>query len=705
MSGFLRCHRFFIVVQFVTAFALCRTMSLAQPSNIALSALEIQDITFTGNTSFDTDILKSLIRTKESPGGIPKLLHNIFGKLGAGPEYFEPSVFDDDAERLKRFYQDNGFFNATVDGSTTIDSSARQIHLLFTIREGQRAIIDSIRYVGLDSVSQDVRQSIYKEPLLQKNMPFQPVRGSAEIARVLEILNNAGYPLARYDEKHSIARKYLSTNKCSLIYAFTPGKRYYFGSTTVHVDPPREDITPDLATRQLDFQTGDIYSRDKGLSSERNLNRLGIFETARLEPRIPPDSSTSTEVPIDITVRPRLRNELSPELLVSDEGGFFNLGTGLGYTNRNFLGDARTFTAQSQVRTEDIFDWNFHNVFGSKGLRDSSVKGAIDFQFRIFQPYLFTRSLSGSWTSSYTTEKQQDYNLSILRNKIELTKQFATYTFGFLEWTLERMNPEFLLPTGTQDSVFVQIQAEYPPQFNSILTFTLQRDKTNDIFSPSDGFFESISLEESGILPKILPGIRSGLPFTQYYKGTLLGKLFFDLTNTRFNILALKLKTGYQDKYGESRYSNVSIPLTQRFFAGGSNSVRGWGARELGAMSPALVPFGGNFLFEGSMEMRVNHFRGFNTTGFIKPQNIWMVYFVDFGNAWGDIKDFKPREVAIAAGAGFRYETFFGPFRVDYGFRLFDPTANGSRQSVFQKPFWSETIGNGVFHFGIGQAF
>ena len=705
MSGLLRCHRFFIVIHFVTAFALCRTISISQPSNIALTSLEIQDITFTGNTSFDTDILKAMIRTKESPGGIPRLLHNIFGKIGAAPEYFEPSIFEDDAERLKRFYQDNGFFNATVNDSTTIDSSARQIHLFFSIQERQRAIIDSIRYVGLDSVPPDVRQTIYKEPLLQQNMPFQPVRGSAEIARVLEILNNAGYPLARYDEKRSIAKKYLSTNKCSLIYAFTPGKRYYFGPTTVYVDPPREDITPDLATRQLDFQPGDIYSRDKGLSSERNLNRLGIFETARLEPRIPPDSSTSTEVPIDVTVRPRLRNELSPELLVSDEGGFFNLGTGLGYTNRNFLGDARTFTAQAQVRTEDIFDWNFHNVFGGKGLRDSTVKGAIDFEFQILQPYLFTRSLSGSWTSSFTTEKQLDYNLSILRNKIELTKQFATYTYGFLEWTLERVNPEFLLPSGAQDSVFAQIQAEYPPQFNSILTLTLQRDKTNDIFSPTDGFFESISLEESGVLPKLLPGIRSGLPFTQYYKGTLLGKLFYDLTNTRFNILALKLRTGYQDKYGESRYSNVSIPLTQRFFAGGSNSVRGWGARELGAMAPELVPFGGNFLFEGSVEMRVNHFRGFNTIGFIKPQNIWMVYFVDFGNVWGDIKDVKPREVAVAAGAGFRYETFFGPFRVDYGFRLFDPTANVSRQSVFQKPFWSETIGNGVFHFGIGHAF
>jgi len=253
--------------------------------------------------------------------------------------------------------------------------------------------------------------------------------------------------------------------------------------------------------------------------------------------------------------------------------------------------------------------------------------------------------------------------------------------------------------------VLTALGEENQRQFNSILTLTLQRDKTNDLFSPTEGFFHSISLEESGVLPKLLPGIRSGLPFTQYYKVTLLGKWYYDLTEHKFNILAVKLKSGYQNKYGESKFSDVSIPLTRRYFSGGSNSVRGWKGRELGAMSSELIPFGGNFTFEGSLEMRVNHFRGFGKLGFIKPENIWGVYFIDFGNIWTNLSDVRIQDVAVAAGVGFRYETFFGPFRIDYGFRLYDPTANVARQSVFQRPFWSGTIGTGVFHFGIGHAF
>jgi outer membrane protein assembly factor BamA len=206
-------------------------------------------------------------------------------------------------------------------------------------------------------------------------------------------------------------------------------------------------------------------------------------------------------------------------------------------------------------------------------------------------------------------------------------------------------------------------------------------------------------------LPVLLRINRTELPFTQYYKITLLGRWYKDLTMRRFNILAWKLKSGYQDKYGESRGTSVSIPLNRRFFGGGSGSVRGWNARTLGAMSDELIQFGGNFIFEGSLEMRISHFRGYGQLGFLKLDNIVGVYFLDFGNVWSDIKDVRMRDIAVAAGVGIRYETFFGPFRIDYGIRLYDPKGPDGRYTVFQKRLMSEVLGRGVFHFGIGHAF
>lgn len=669
-----------------------------------MRSFQIHRIVFDGNESISDGDLKEAINSRETPGGISQLLYRTFGeKFGGKPELFDENTFLDDAKRVEVFYHDRGFFNVTANGTFSADTGDKRVDLTFDIKEGERSGIEKINYYGLEGMTPELRENLFKEPLVTEHMYYEKAKVDGEIIRIVDFLVNHGYPMARYDYEASFAEHRTSTNGFRLNYAFTLGKEYRFGEVAVHVEPPRSDITEHLVLRELDFGVGETYSRDKMTSSSRNLNRLDLFESARVDHPPLSDTMSSLAVPVDVTVTPRARHEISPELSVSDENNAFNLAVGLGYTNRNFLGDARILNTHARIRTQSIQEWNFHEVFGGgKGFREPTVVGAAELQIQILQPYLFTRTLSGSVTSTISAEKQQPYILSIFRNKLGLSNRFATYTYGVMEWTLERVRPEILTE---RDTISAQLRQEDQPQFNSILTLTLQRDKTNDIFSPTDGFFHSITVEESGILPKMLPGLVSGLPFTQYYKAVLFGRWYQDLSRTRYDILALKAKVGYQDKYGQSRNEPVNIPLNRRFFGGGSGSVRGWKARDLGAMPDSLLGYGGNFILEGNMEFRVNYFRGFGKFLGIRLDNIWGVYFLDIGNVWGEVGDFKPWEIAAAAGIGIRYETFFGPFRVDYGFRLYDPKEAGGKQVIFQKRFFSETLGNGVFHFGIGHAF
>jgi outer membrane protein insertion porin family len=228
---------------------------------------------------------------------------------------------------------------------------------------------------------------------------------------------------------------------------------------------------------------------------------------------------------------------------------------------------------------------------------------------------------------------------------------------------------------------------------------------TNGNLSPFAGYIHTVSLEESGLLPNTFQGIRSGLPYTQYYKVSVLTRWFTDLSSVRTDILAVKFRTGYQHKYGQSVSSDVNIPLNRRFFSGGSNSVRGWRARKLGAMPQELLEFGGNFILEGSAELRVAHFPNQGRFLGIDLPSVWGVYFVDVGNVWADFNDFRVSSLAVAAGVGFRYETLFGPFRLDFGIRMYDPGEVPGRKTVFDKKFFGETLSSGVFHLGIGHAF
>ncbi len=699
----LRRLTFRAVCFFLCMYTLLSDCLLAQDAQ-PVSMFEITSITFEENTAFDDEQLEEVIRTKETPGAVSRFFYSVFGeKLGSKPEYLDGIILEEDKEQLVLYYKNHSFFSTTVNIQTTLDTADESCSIVFSISEGKRSFIDSLEYLGLDSITADLKEQIALEPIITKGMAYEPPKAQSEIARILNILAENGYPQARFDKERSGAFHRASTNNFQLTIAIVPGKRYAFGDVTVHVEPPREDITPHLVIRQLDFEQGELYSKQKTISSERSLNRLDLFESVRIDHPQFSDTMKNSFIPSDIFVRPRDRHEISPEISVSDENNTFNLGLGLGYTNRNFLGDARLFSVRARVRAQSLLEWNLGDVvLKGNGLSDESVIGAVELQFQLQQPYFFSKRLSGSWTSSIISEKQNEYKQAILRNKIGLSNQFATYTYGLAEWTLERVSPEF---NDTSKIPLIFTLQENQKQFNSILTLTLQRDKTNDIFSPTEGFFNSITLEESGILPKILPSIRGDLPFTQYYKLILFGRWYDDLTTSKFNILAMKARAGYQDKYGDSYLSNVNIPLNRRFFSGGSGSVRGWRARDLGAMPDSLLPLGGNFMFEGNLELRINHFRGFGKALWFDLDDVWGVYYLDIGNVWTDVKDFRLQDIAIAAGIGFRYETLFGPFRIDYGFRVYDPKEPAGHQTIFQKRFWGDVFSNGVLHFGIGHAF
>ena len=666
---------------------------------------EIRSVDFEGNDNIGTSELRTQIATRETPGFLNRFLYySISDKLGRKKEFFDFTTLGDDVQRLRRYYVDHGFHDAKVDTSLAFFPEDKEVDILFRITEGYQSIIDTIIFRGIVNVPQFVYEDMKSSPRISTNDPFNRSLIDEEVLRVRRILWDAGYQNAWFVRDSSSATYYTSTRNYVVILTFETGRQLRWGAITIknELDSVRSDITPDIVLRQLDYQPGDFYSYSTRLSSEQNLNRVGIFDQAQINVTVPSMDDTSILVTSHITVRPADKHELAPELSFSDENNAFNLGTGIGYTNRNFLGGARTFSTRLRFRTQTINE--FPNYFGVA----TDAVSNIDLTFEMVQPYVFTNKIKGSWSFSLIREKQKPYRQDIIRNKFGFTAKLADYTNGFLDWTLERVslqrNPNF--PDSSSDpATQAQINnlrdQEAKVQFNSILSFTIQRDKTNDLFRPSEGFIHTATIQESGLLPVLLKKAQPDLPFTQFYSVTLLGRWYFDLTDHRFSIFAMKLKAGYEDKYGESR-SDVTreIPPTYRFYAGGGGSVRGWKSRDLSATGDPL--FGGNVAFEGSCEIRTNILQSLRDDFLDK---IWIVTFLDFGNVWGGTRDLQVRDVALAAGLGFRYDTFFGPFRIDYGFRVYNPAERPGQQWITDRKLLGQTLKEGIIQFGIGNAF
>ncbi len=318
--------------------------------------------------------------------------------------------------------------------------------------------------------------------------------------------------------------------------------------------------------------------------------------------------------------------------------------------------------------------------------------GRIDASAQLTQPYFFSNTTSLTWGISFLTDKEKPYLQLVARNKIQISKRFAEFTTGYVEWDIERAKLDSLqaipLPEGLEN-----------PQFNSILSFTLLRDKTNDITSPTMGSYNLMSVEEGGIVPHLINDAfkHSSFPYARYWKFTLLGKWFFPLDESQANVFAMKARVGYAQEYGTYAQDLTGpIPLNYRFYAGGSGSIRGWRTRELGDVSNP--EYGGNTLLETNFEDR------FRISG-----DLGGVVFVDAGNLWNSYKDASLDTIAAAIGVGLRYNTFFGPLRVDFGNRLYDPSESGGHQFIFQQLTSSQgrqtLLRQIVFEFGIGQAF
>jgi outer membrane protein assembly complex protein YaeT len=187
-------------------------------------------------------------------------------------------------------------------------------------------------------------------------------------------------------------------------------------------------------------------------------------------------------------------------------------------------------------------------------------------------------------------------------------------------------------------------------------------DRRDDAFNPARGWFAASTLELS------TPGIGSDLrflkDFSQYSHFVPLG---------RGIVLASAVRVGLARTFG----GEVLIP-SERFFAGGANSVRGYREDELGAPSAIGGAEGGSALVVLNGEVRFPIYRWLKGVG-----------FVDVGNVYPKVSDISFTDLQVGVGAGARFDTPIGLIRIDLGIP-------GNRRS--SDPRWR-------FYFGLGQAF
>ena len=643
---------------------------------------ELASIDFTGNSEFSASTLSSIIYSEESPGWFWQFL-NSFTSFGKEAIYFDSSNIQIDLSALNAYYNANGFFEAEISYKYDIDSADKEVDLTYIIKENDPSTYGKDSLYGIENLPPVVKENFKKEVSFDTTVRYSQSNVQQEVEQAVNVLLNSGYMLAKFDS--TIIIRDTVKNKANLNIYFTTGKRYVIDSVVVNKSGAGASEVKDQLLRDItDISKGDYYDLGKIRQRQVRLFRTGLFNSVILSSS--EKDTSGNGVPLNLTGTIGLMNELSPEIILNNQNADLNIGLSASYVRKNFLGNARKLTVSPSFAVQNIFNVDFGNIVKKFSIRDTTLLGYLDARIKIEQPYLFSKPIFGTWENYAQVSKQTNFNITTYGSKI--TFEFELPKFTFINFLSTFYNFEV-----TKENYRLQHDSLSNKSI-SIIGAEFGRTTANDILFPTQGYNLSMQLESANEFPYLISKIWGYNLSVAFYKVVLSSSFYFALDLKRNNIFAVKAKVGQIQTYA-GNYSG--IPINRTFYVGGSNSIRGWRVNELTPQNAPSVQNvqgvnakGGTFLIEGSFEYRYRFLPSFG-----------VVLFYDYGNTWIGYNQFRYDKLAQAIGPGFRYYTQIAPFRIDFGFKFYDPVDKKYIWNNWKKKFKD----NLEIHFGIGEAF
>jgi translocation and assembly module TamA len=487
--------------------------------------------------------------------------------------------------------------------------------------------------------------------------------------RLLNWLEDQGYAFAKVDTP--IAHEDPSNRVLDVSFHVETGTRVQIGEIRIR---GLKEMKEPVVRKRLILHTGEQYGATKIEAARKDLLSLGVFASVSVRVATKPDSQG--RVPITFTARERPPHAVSVSgAYSSDLGG----STGVSWTKRNVSGKADSLTLSATAinlgggtSTNGIgYDVNGKYLIPDWKERNQSLQvavGAIRQSLDAYDQTAYTgtvtvnRKLSSIWTVSA--------GLGIEQERID-QHECATGQCINQDQTCVEVDPN--PPAGTTT----------PPPCDQRFSYTLLSLPITALFNTT-GLDSPLEDATHGVRVSlsVTPTFSFGRPTTRFFITQATGSLYFDLNNVGLNktpgrsVLAVRALAGLAAGAGE-----FSLPPDQRFYAGGSGTIRGYRYQSVGPLFPNGNPVGGTAINAGTAEYRQRIGTNFGTA-----------LFVDAGNVSKNLNPLNGT-LKFGAGAGLRYYTPIGPIRLDLALPLQRRTTGLNPDDAFE------------IYIGLGQAF
>lgn len=567
----------------------------------------------------------------------------------------------------------------------------RPVDVRFTIVEGPRTSVASVTMEGASAIDPGELRNLLS---LTAGRPFYRPQLGADRDVLERAYRNQGFLSATVRPEVSFTD---DDRQAAIVWTAREGEQTHVD----HVLITGNDRTgSEVIRRELRIAPGDPLGADAIAESQQRLSQLGLFRRVRITD-LPRTGSSSRDVLVTVEEAPAttitygggLEVGRRPRQSVDRTGaeervevaprGFFEI------SRRNLWGKNRSLSFFSRVslrpRDPDVESTDPADT-GGYGLNDYRVTGT----FR--EPRAFGTAGDAQLTSFLERGIRASFTFDRRGVRADYARRFGQgftatgrYTYDYTRLSNQQIDPEDRLLI---DRLFPQVRLS--TFFGAVL-----RDSRDDVLDPQRGTVLGVDASiaarayasEVGFAKTFLQGfVYRRLPGT----GIVLAGGARAGFATGFSREVPRLDASGNPLVGPDGQPVVDVvddlPASERFFAGGDTTVRGFALDRLGTddtLDQQGFPRGGNGLLILNLELRTPHWKG-----------LGMVGFVDAGNVFRQARDIDVGELRVAGGFGLRYRSPIGPLRVDLGFKVNPRTlASGSRER------------GSIVHISLGQAF
>jgi outer membrane protein insertion porin family len=602
--------------------------------------LSLEEIQFEGNQFVSDEALEGLLSVSTS---------RTFSR-----GRFTSRLAEEDAARIRSFFEDNGFLDANVSYELS-RSAGSQAGLLFRITEGPRYLVDRLEIDGNEALADEL---LLSELDSQLGGPFSPFFMARDRTAIISAYENRGFRQVEFFSRI----EYLQDQQVAVSYTVEEGEPSFVDQVIVVGNAKTKGR---IVRKQIDLQPGDPASLSQILKTESNLYNLSVFS------RVLISESPSFSDPNTRTVLVELEEAKRFTLLYGfGYSSFEGLRGTFGVTDSNPAGRARPLSFNlraSTIRQRGNLSYSLPRFLD--GRLPTILSLTADNQF----------AKTGSTNEGGTAIRGRPFDSFRFIASSQSEKKLSFRESLFFRYEFEKVVSE--APPGLALEFF---RTDERIRLSSVSTSYINESRDNPA-DPQGGFLLSGDVKVSN---RVL-GSQAEL-FRTYLQGQYYKELW-----PRF-VWVSSMRLGVVRGYGRTD----EVPISELYFSGGATTLRGLPhdlagpllkdeetgevilVDEDGFRDPngRPVPVGGEGLLIFNTELRFP---------------IWSLvrgaFFYDLGNVFETLEQIPKTKLSNAFGLGLHVRTPVGPMRFDVAYNPKPPNVKGFRH-------WN-------FHFTLGHPF